>query len=66
MTTEHYTTNNTNGFTDDQLAALNAVRDQITVDDIEETNISDAIFNTFLPGITVDEHVAAVKERLGL
>lgn len=61
-----WTTQNTEGFTADELATMNAAQAALEVANpgIDVGNIADLLNNEFLPGITDDALVAAVQARL--
>jgi len=62
-----YTEDNTEGFTVDGLAILNAAFDRIAIvaPDMDEKSIDDAITNSWIEGMTVDRLVAAALGRPG-
>lgn len=63
MTT--WTAENTEGFTADELSALNAAQAQLEADDVAgEKTIADMLNNVFCPGMSADDLMAAVRTRL--
>lgn len=63
-----WTQDNTEGFTDAQLSTINAVLKRVfaDADEIDTSNINDAINNAWYDGISEADLEAATRERLGL
>lgn len=63
-----WTTENTEGFSRQDLDTINAVLDRIAADaaEIDPANINDAINNAWIDGIGEAELEAATRRRLGL
>jgi len=62
MTT--WTAENTEGFTADELAALNTAQVQLEAASVaDEKSIADMLNNVFCPGMSADDLTAAVRER---
>ena len=63
----HFTTSNTEGYTTEELAVLNAAYEQITEEagiDNDMGRIDDAITNAWYEGMTTGELVNAVKAKI--
>lgn len=59
----YWTADNTEGYTAEELNEMNRALDMLAAEGYEndEHHVSDYIHNTFVPGITADELVAAFK-----
>lgn len=63
-----WTQDNTEGFTDAELATINAVLERIMAegDDLEPASINDAINDAWIDGISEANLEAAARKRLGI
>lgn len=60
-----YTEENTEGFSAAELATLNAAHERVAaaIPDMDAKSIADALTNSFVDGITLDDLIAAAMAR---
>lgn len=60
-----YTEDNTEGFSATELATLNAAHDRVAaaLPGMDEKSIADALTNSFIDGITIDDLIAVATAR---